>query len=105
MIKKADIRDLNKILELNKKLFEFEKQFGDTFNLDWTYSLKGKNYFKKIFLNTIFLNLKLTSKNLCSFPPKTPPELETVNLVAESLIYLFASDFIHTGAANGTFPF
>ncbi len=44
-ISRAKIEDLEKILELNKKLFEFERQFGQTYNLDWTHSPGGRSYF------------------------------------------------------------
>ncbi len=45
-IRKASIKDLKDIIELNKKLFEYEsKKFDDTLNLDW--SSKNKEYFKE----------------------------------------------------------
>lgn len=46
-IRKAVKKDLDKILELNQKLFDYEKQFDDTFNPEWTYSEVGKNSFIK----------------------------------------------------------
>lgn len=45
-IRKARSGDLAEILRLNFKLFEFERQFGDTYNLEWTYSEKGRKYFE-----------------------------------------------------------
>jgi len=46
-VKVAKLADLPKILELSLKLFEYERRWGRTFNLDWTYSSVGKNYFRK----------------------------------------------------------
>ena len=47
MIRIAKISDLEKILEFNKRLFEHERLFGDTYNLEWTYSERGMSYFRK----------------------------------------------------------
>ena len=44
--RKANIKDLGRILELNMKLFKKEyKEFDKIINLNWTYS-EGKKYFK-----------------------------------------------------------
>jgi ribosomal protein S18 acetylase RimI-like enzyme len=45
-IRKAIISDFEELLRLNKELFDFEEQFGHKYNLEWTYSDVGKNYFK-----------------------------------------------------------
>lgn len=45
-IRAANINDLTTIQELNKRLFEYESAFGNTYNLDWTFSDKGRNYFE-----------------------------------------------------------
>ncbi|EKD23127.1 MAG: hypothetical protein ACD_83C00042G0002 [uncultured bacterium] len=44
-IRKATIKDLGKISELNLKLFQFERQFSDSCSLDWTFSQIGQTYF------------------------------------------------------------
>ena len=49
ILKQAAIDNLDEILKLNKALFDFESQFGHDYNLDWTYSEEGKNYFQKRF--------------------------------------------------------
>ena len=46
-IRKAESKDFEKILMLNKKLFEFEKQFSDAYNLEWTCSERGRKYFEE----------------------------------------------------------
>jgi diamine N-acetyltransferase len=45
-IRKATIKDLEQILALNKALFDYEEEFNSEYNLGWTYSEKGKEYFK-----------------------------------------------------------
>jgi ribosomal protein S18 acetylase RimI-like enzyme len=45
-IKKATIDDLENILALNKKLFEYEAGLTEEFNQEWTYSQAGKEFFK-----------------------------------------------------------
>lgn len=47
-IREATIGDLEVILRLNKKLFDYETSFNTEYNLDWTYSDVGRNYFKKM---------------------------------------------------------
>jgi GNAT superfamily N-acetyltransferase len=44
-IRIATIEDLDDVLALSQKLFEYETAFGDTFNGAWTYSEAGRNYF------------------------------------------------------------
>lgn len=47
IIRKADIKDLKDILELNYKLFRREyKEFDKSLNLNWTHSKEGKKYFR-----------------------------------------------------------
>lgn len=43
--RKAVVSDLNAILSLNKDLFIYERRFVKTYNLKWTYSKTGKEYF------------------------------------------------------------
>ena len=46
-IKKATLKDLPHIQELNLKLFQKEhKEYDSTLNLNWTFSDLGKKYFK-----------------------------------------------------------
>jgi ribosomal protein S18 acetylase RimI-like enzyme len=47
-IREATISDLEAILHLNKKLFDYETSFNTEYNLDWTFSDVGRNYFKKM---------------------------------------------------------
>lgn len=47
IIRSATINDLEKILVLNRALFEYETRFNTEYNLDWTYSETGKSYFKR----------------------------------------------------------
>ena len=44
-IRKANLNDLERILILSKRLFEYEIQFTKEFNQKWTYSKIGKDYF------------------------------------------------------------
>jgi ribosomal protein S18 acetylase RimI-like enzyme len=46
IIRKASIKDLEGILVLSQKLFEYETRFNREFNQEWTYSESGKEYFK-----------------------------------------------------------
>ncbi len=45
-IREATEKDLTKILELNHKLFLFEKSFAPYYNSEWPFK-EGKSYFKK----------------------------------------------------------
>ena len=45
-IRKATIEDLEHILALNKKLFEYESGFTAEYNQEWTYSEVGKEFFR-----------------------------------------------------------
>ena len=47
LIREAKINDLDSILALNKALFDYEEEFNSEYNLNWTYSEKGREYFKK----------------------------------------------------------
>ncbi len=46
-VRKAERKDLESILSLNKALFDYESKFDHEYNLDWTYSEKGRSYFQK----------------------------------------------------------
>lgn len=54
-IRQATRNDFASILTLNKRLFEYERQWGDTYNIDWTYSPKGRAYFAGRIENGIVL--------------------------------------------------
>jgi ribosomal protein S18 acetylase RimI-like enzyme len=47
-IRKAVLADINDILRLNKALFDHETAFNQAYNLDWTYSNVGREYFEKM---------------------------------------------------------
>ncbi len=48
-VRKADISDLEKVQELNHKLFELEHEnFDSTLNVGWTYEKVGTEYFEKM---------------------------------------------------------
>lgn len=48
IIRKATIKDLEDILKLNFDLFKKEyKEFDGSLDIKWTYSKKGKKYFKE----------------------------------------------------------
>lgn len=52
IIREAQRQDLNDILRLNLALFKKEfKEYDKTLNIKWTYSQKGKDYFKKRIIN------------------------------------------------------
>jgi ribosomal protein S18 acetylase RimI-like enzyme len=44
----ADSTDLERIIDLNLKLFKYESAFNDGLNLSWTLSPEGKKYFQKL---------------------------------------------------------
>lgn len=47
VIRKATLKDLNVIQQLNYKLFQLEtEQFDDTLIIDWPFSQYGEEYFK-----------------------------------------------------------
>lgn len=51
-IRKATIEDLKYIQELNYKLFKLEyNNFDSDLNMNWTFSQKGENYFRKTIEN------------------------------------------------------
>ena len=41
----AKISDLEAIMDLSQGLFEFEREFGKTFNMNWSHSDDGKKFF------------------------------------------------------------
>lgn len=45
-LKKANIKDLEIVLTLYKKLHEYETRFSDEFDENWAYSKKGKTFFE-----------------------------------------------------------
>lgn len=51
IVRKAEIKDFDEILKLNRSLFEFEDQFDHKYNLEWPYEEAGRKYFKKRFEN------------------------------------------------------
>ena len=51
-IREATIDDLESVLELNRKLFEYEYENHDkSLDLEWTFSEEGKKYFKERILS------------------------------------------------------
>ena len=51
-IRKATIKDLDKVLELNHMLFRREyDEYDNLLDMDWTYSVKGKKYFRDSLIN------------------------------------------------------
>lgn len=51
IIRPAAITDLQSILKLNKDLFDHETVFNTEYDLDWTYSEIGLDYFKKVIVD------------------------------------------------------
>lgn len=47
-IRKTTIEDLEPILQMNLELFNYEAQFTDSYNREWTYSKVGKTYFRNV---------------------------------------------------------
>lgn len=43
--RKATVDDLEEILALNRKLFLYERQFDKTYDINWTNSQTGRDYF------------------------------------------------------------
>ena len=59
MIRKAENSDLQEIQRLNLELFNFERQWGTTYSLDWTYSVEGTSYFtERIAKDIVFVYLE-----------------------------------------------
>ena len=44
-IRRAEEKDLKDIQKLNLELFKHDSEFDSTFNMNWTFSEEGKNYF------------------------------------------------------------
>lgn len=44
-IRKATREDFETLLDLSLGLFKYEKKFGKTFNMNWTYSPRGRSFF------------------------------------------------------------
>ena len=47
-IRRATIKDLKQIQELNLRLFNYDKKFDPTLNCDWTLSKQGEDYFRSM---------------------------------------------------------
>jgi len=62
IIRKANLKDLEEILRLNKALFDYETIFNDEYNLDWTYSDTGRSYFKKMIESEITIVAEVDKK-------------------------------------------
>lgn len=43
---KAVLKDLKVILDLNRTLFKYERKYSTTYNINWTNSKKGTDYFR-----------------------------------------------------------
>jgi len=62
-IRKAMIKDLNLIQELNNNLFDFEfKNFDDTLKLGWSFEKEGKEYFEYMIKNEIVFVAEVEKK-------------------------------------------
>lgn len=46
-IRRATITDLTAICDLSQLLFDYERQFTDEFNMDWSHATEGKEFFIK----------------------------------------------------------
>jgi len=67
VIKKATIYDLEKIQELNHKLFELEHEFFDsTLNVGWTYEKVGEDYFRKM-INNEFVYIAIIDEEIVGY--------------------------------------
>lgn len=66
-IRKANIKDLAKVQELNNRLFELEyKVFDDTLNVGWTYENAGEKYFKDMIENEVVF-LAMVNDNIVGY--------------------------------------
>ncbi len=61
-IRKASIKDLEDILRLNKALFDSETVFNDEYNLNWTYSKFGRDYFERMINSGIAIVAEIDKK-------------------------------------------
>ncbi len=62
--------DLERVLKLNKRLFEYERKFDRTYNLNWTYSPRGRTYFAGRLENGIIIVAEVNKSvigYLCAF--------------------------------------
>jgi ribosomal protein S18 acetylase RimI-like enzyme len=50
-IRKAELKDFETILQLNKELVLYEQEYLATTNADWSYTGQGKEYFSKRLVN------------------------------------------------------
>lgn len=48
-IRRAEQKDFDDVVRLNKALFDFEAQFNHAFDVNWPYAPAGQMYFKKRF--------------------------------------------------------
>ena len=74
-VRKAKLSDLETILKMSRNLFKFERKFGKTFNMKWTYSEVGKKYFTgrlmhKDAIVLIAVDGEIPAGYLCSFKQK-----------------------------------
>jgi GNAT superfamily N-acetyltransferase len=84
IIRRAQAKDLQKILELNQKLFTYEIRYGDTYNQNWTYSEKGKSYFANRLKNGILLIAEENKEivgYLCAYT--SPYSFRSINPITE----------------------
>lgn len=87
-IRKANLEDLKQILALNLALFKFERAFGTSYSLVWTYSEYGQSYFKRrltqgngiVFL---VLEVKMAIGYICgyvdNFPYREPSRMGVID--------------------------
>lgn len=67
IIKKATVCDLEKIQNLNKKLFEREiEKYNKFLNIEWTFSKNGTEYFKKLIENN-FVYVAQIDENIIGY--------------------------------------
>jgi len=63
IIRKADLKDLDKVQELNNKLFELEfNNFDDTLKTGWPFENEGKGYFEDMIKNEIVFVAEIENK-------------------------------------------
>lgn len=46
-IRRATISDLSSICDLSQQLFEYERQFTNEYNMDWSHAKEGQKFFSK----------------------------------------------------------
>ena len=63
IIRKADLKDLDKVQELNNKLFELEfNNFDDTLKTGWPFEKEGQDYFEDMIKNEIVFVAEVEEK-------------------------------------------